>query len=276
MTLGGICSFHAVVRYLPLHKAAQNRMWPEIVQIALELLAWMPMLAPTGETRRWEAPPFLRRRTYEPWCAGIRWPSAGYAVDPAPVRERIGRDEAVRIVEEELERVRQGKLSAGLDPVRMAVEQVERHELVWIVSWTSAEYLRTRNPYLMLCGNGPYLVDRIDGSLHWISVVAAVSDEWETDYRARIRGQVVRTAVDDVHDEVRAITTARGRIHAMHTLRRRIPALSHAQVVEYVTALTDGDVPAHLVDIATGELVPPVDPFRSVTTVRAAHGRRPR
>lgn len=39
---------------LPLHDAAQNQIWLEIVQIALDLPAWMPMLALTGEARRWE------------------------------------------------------------------------------------------------------------------------------------------------------------------------------------------------------------------------------
>ncbi len=36
---------------LPFHDSAQNRIWLEIVQIALDLLAWMPMLALTGQTR---------------------------------------------------------------------------------------------------------------------------------------------------------------------------------------------------------------------------------
>lgn len=49
------------LRNLPLHDTAQNQIWLEIVQIALDLLAWMPMLAPTGETRRWE-PRRLRHR----------------------------------------------------------------------------------------------------------------------------------------------------------------------------------------------------------------------
>lgn len=32
------------LRHLPRHTAAQNKVWLEIVQIALDLLAWMPML----------------------------------------------------------------------------------------------------------------------------------------------------------------------------------------------------------------------------------------
>lgn len=179
----------------------------------------------------------------------------------------IERDAAVQIVEEELERDYQRELSLGLEPIRMALSCVERHELVWIVSWTSEEYLRTRNPDFALAGNGPYLVDRVDGSLHQIGV-AAVTDAWEADYRVRIRRQVTRTAVDDLHDEVRAVAGARGRVHAMHTLRQRVPVLSHTQIIEYVTALQHGDAPAHLADVASRELVAPTDP--SVVTIRRA------
>ncbi|MFF4278839.1 IS1380 family transposase [Streptomyces kronopolitis] len=51
------------LRNLPLHGTAQNRIWLEIVQIALDLLAWMPMLSLTGKTRRWE-PRRLRLRLF--------------------------------------------------------------------------------------------------------------------------------------------------------------------------------------------------------------------
>ncbi|WP_432158148.1 YrhB domain-containing protein [Streptomyces sp. bgisy153] len=180
----------------------------------------------------------------------------------------IERDAAVRIVEEELEREYQRELAARPEPMRMAVSHVEQHELAWVVCWTSEEYLRTRNSDFMLAGNGPYLVDRLDGSLHRIGVVSAVSEAWVVDYRVRIRGQAVRTAVHDLHDEVRAVAAARGRMHAMHTLRQRLPVLTHAQVIEYATALRDGDPPLHLVEVARRELVPPVDPVLSVKTVR--------
>jgi hypothetical protein len=51
------------LRNLPLHDTAQNRIWLEIVSLALDLLAWMPMLALTGQTRRWE-PKKLRLRLF--------------------------------------------------------------------------------------------------------------------------------------------------------------------------------------------------------------------
>ncbi len=50
------------LRNLPLKRTAQNRIWLEIVQIALDLLAWMP-LALTGEARLWE-PRRLRFRLF--------------------------------------------------------------------------------------------------------------------------------------------------------------------------------------------------------------------
>ncbi|WP_406116321.1 IS1380 family transposase [Streptomyces sp. NBC_01014] len=51
------------LRNLPLHDTAQNQIWLEIVQIALDLLAWLPMLTLTGKTRRWE-PRRLRLRLF--------------------------------------------------------------------------------------------------------------------------------------------------------------------------------------------------------------------
>ncbi|MFC8867937.1 IS1380 family transposase [Streptomyces sp. NPDC057148] len=51
------------LRNLPLHHTAQNQVWLEIVQTALDLLAWMPMLALTGKARLWE-PRRLRFRLF--------------------------------------------------------------------------------------------------------------------------------------------------------------------------------------------------------------------
>ncbi|MER5556723.1 IS1380 family transposase [Streptomyces sp. NPDC002793] len=51
------------LRNLPLHRTVQNKVWLEIVQITLDLLAWMPMLALTGKARLWE-PRRLRLRQF--------------------------------------------------------------------------------------------------------------------------------------------------------------------------------------------------------------------
>ncbi|MEV6532749.1 IS1380 family transposase [Streptomyces sp. NPDC051639] len=51
------------LRNLPLHDTAQNQIWLELVQLALDLLAWLPMLALTGKPRLWE-PRRLRLRLF--------------------------------------------------------------------------------------------------------------------------------------------------------------------------------------------------------------------
>ena len=179
----------------------------------------------------------------------------------------IEREAAVRAVQEQLEREHRQRSAEG-DSLRMAVMEVEEHELVWIVHWTAEEFVRTGNPEFMPVGNGPYLVDRVDGGLHAIGVLSALGGEWEDDYRARIRGLPVRTAVDDLHDEVREVAARRGHLHAVRALRQRLPVLSPAEAIEYVRALLDGAVPARLVAIATEELVEPLNPVLTVKTIR--------
>ncbi|MBM7440516.1 YrhB domain-containing protein [Streptomyces sp. HB132] len=179
----------------------------------------------------------------------------------------IERGDAVQAVEEQLERDYRTWRTAGVDVMRMAVVDVEEHELVWIVSWQSEEFVRTRNSEFMLAGNGPYLVDRVDGGLHRIGAVSAVTGEWETDYRARIRGLPVHTAVDDLHDALRETAATHGRMHAARALRRRLPMLAPAEAIEYVSALMDGEAPARLVAVATEELVEPLNPVLAVQTI---------
>ncbi|MGW4386506.1 YrhB domain-containing protein [Streptomyces sp. NPDC004685] len=179
----------------------------------------------------------------------------------------IEREAAVRAVEEQLERDYQQWRAVSVDAMRMAVVHVEVHELVWIVSWQSEEFVRTRNSKYALIGNGPYLVDRVDGGLHQIGVVAAKTGKWEADYRTRIRGLPVRTAADDLHDAVREVAATRGRMHAVRTLRQRRPVLSPAEAIKYVSALLDGDAPPRFVAVATKELVEPLNPVFAVETI---------
>ncbi|WP_420713114.1 IS1380 family transposase [Streptomyces sp. MMG1121] len=76
------------LRNLPLHDTAQNQIWLEIVQLALDLLAWLPMLALTGKPRLWE-PRRLRLRLFSAAaqlaCAprSARWPSGHVPPDGA-------------------------------------------------------------------------------------------------------------------------------------------------------------------------------------------------
>lgn len=150
----------------------------------------------------------------------------------------------------------------------MTVVRVEERELVWIVFCQSEEFARTRKKEHMVLGEGPYLVDRVDGGLHQIGIVSSKMGEWEADYRARIRGLPVRTAVDDLHDVLRGIAATRGRMHAVRDLRQKLPELSPAEAIEYVSALLQGDVPAHLIAVASDKLVEPIDPILAVRTLR--------
>ncbi|WP_199571741.1 YrhB domain-containing protein [Streptomyces murinus] len=161
----------------------------------------------------------------------------------------IEREAAVRLVEEELAREDRKWSALGVDTKRTVVTDVEEHELVWIVRWQSEVFVRTGNP-----GD--------------IGVLSARGGDWEDDYRARIRGLPVRTAVDDLHDEIREIGAAQSRMHAVRALRQRLPVLSPAQAVAYTDALLGGAPPAHLVSIAAGQLVEPIDPVLTVRTVR--------
>ncbi len=180
----------------------------------------------------------------------------------------ISREAAVRVVAEQLERDCQAWRTAGAPVMRMVVVDVEEHELVWIVAYDSEEFVRTQNSEHRLAGNGPYLVDRVDGGLHRIGPVSAVTGAWEDDYRARIRRLPVRTAVDDLHDAILEVAAARGRLHAVRSLRRRLPVLSPAEAVEYAAALLDGAAPAaHLTAVATRELVEPLNPVLAVETI---------
>lgn len=51
------------LRNLPLHGTTQNQIWLEIASLALDLLAWLPMLALDGAARRWE-PKKMRLRLF--------------------------------------------------------------------------------------------------------------------------------------------------------------------------------------------------------------------
>ncbi len=90
----------------------------------------------------------------------------------------------------------------------------------------SEEYARSRNAAAMPVGHGPYPVDRVNGGLHSIGVLSEVKGAGEDDYRRRVRGLPARTAVDDLHGELRAAEAAGGRVAAVRALRRRVPGLS--------------------------------------------------
>lgn len=155
----------------------------------------------------------------------------------------ISRESAISCAEAELERAYLAELTAYGQSVPAQVTQALEHELGWIVSWDAQEYVRTRDPRHSLLANGPYLVDKQDGSLHQIPVVDAVTGAWENDYLTRVKGQVLPGPVDALHEEVCSTAGAQGRAHALRLLRRRIPALGIRAATTYADALAAGQSP---------------------------------
>jgi hypothetical protein len=173
----------------------------------------------------------------------------------------ISRESAISRAEAELERAYLAELTAYGQSVPAQVTQVLEHKLGWIVSWDAQEYVRTRDPRHSLLANGPYLVDKQDGSLHQISVVDTVTGAWENDYVTRVKGQELPGPVDALHDELRSTAEAQGRAHALRLLRRRVPALSIRAATTYADALTAGQSPpADLLMLAVKALPRPKEP----------------
>jgi hypothetical protein len=173
----------------------------------------------------------------------------------------IEREFAIRLVEAQLERDHRRELATYGSSVRVAVAGAREHPLGWIISWQSEAYLRTNDSRHALAGNGPYLVDKEDGSLHQIPVVDAVTGAWESDYLTRVKGRHVPGPVDALHDEVRSIAGTRGRVHALRLLRRHVPAFSIREATAYTSALQAGlDPPADLLAAAAEALPRPRRP----------------
>jgi hypothetical protein len=123
----------------------------------------------------------------------------------------------------------------------LAVSEVEEHALGWLVYWQSADYLRSREFAKMLVGQGPYLVDREDGSIHHIPVTTFVSEDWEQLYREQARGL---KPPDPLLSAVRALVQHDGIVPALRHLRQQAPRLSLQEAKMYVDALRNGDEPA--------------------------------
>ncbi|MFJ9442008.1 YrhB domain-containing protein [Kitasatospora sp. NPDC101235] len=149
----------------------------------------------------------------------------------------ISRERAVELVESCLERERPTWAWARLIPA-LAVYAVEERSVGWLVYWTSAP--GARDPALR--GNllgGPYLVDREDGSIHFVPGTDW-SDAWEEDYLRQVKG--IRTP-DPLAADVRRLAHSVGTAAAMQHLRKNAPRMSLQQARTYVTITRDGSEP---------------------------------
>ncbi|GAA1623482.1 hypothetical protein GCM10009733_020140 [Nonomuraea maheshkhaliensis] len=171
----------------------------------------------------------------------------------------IDREHAVRLIEELLRADRETVDRHG-QVIPLAITRVTEHRLGWIVSYQSQAYLRSGSTSDLLAGNGPYLVDRHDGSIHLIPVTDYVAGLWEEDYEQRIK--LIGSVENDPHSDIPFATEVRealadGRIAAIRLLRRCAPGLNMVQASDYVAAVGSGKRPAaELIELAR-----PPEPF---------------
>ncbi|PBC75761.1 immunity protein 35 of polymorphic toxin system [Streptomyces sp. TLI_235] len=178
----------------------------------------------------------------------------------------ITKEHAVELVESELARERETDPWMARQPA-FAVYRVEERAVGWLVFWESVVWMRSRDRRDTCGVGGPYLVDRQDGSLHFIRATS-LGEDWETFYRRRIRGG---TDDDPLVVEIRGLLQSAGPVAAMRQLRRLVPRLGIGEAKAYVAAVAQGvRPPAELV-----QLTWPDDPWLSadIMTVTGPAGR---
>ncbi|MFF7454726.1 hypothetical protein [Kitasatospora sp. NPDC008115] len=143
----------------------------------------------------------------------------------------IDKERAVGLVESYLA----GDLSEGTRPER-AVYAVEEYEVGWLVFWGPVRSARDR----IVGGNSHVLVDREDGSLHYVAEAWWQEEGWEDHYLLQTKG--VRRP-DPLAAEVRGLLRSDGAVAAMRHLRRRAPRLGLVEARAYLAAVRDGAEP---------------------------------
>ncbi|MFJ3926828.1 YrhB domain-containing protein [Streptomyces sp. NPDC090022] len=173
----------------------------------------------------------------------------------------IPMERAIALVEQVL--AREDARSPHVEALPVVVWKTERHALGWLVFVQSPQWVRSRDSMDMLVGIGPYLVDGDDGSVHTIYVVAYAMDDWEDDYRYRVKGPPRPGDPEALPVAVARVLAAEGRVAAMRLLRKRAQLLTLNQAREYVASVSRGEEPPEeLAEIAAGPreavLVPPI------------------
>ncbi|MEU9045197.1 MULTISPECIES: YrhB domain-containing protein [unclassified Kitasatospora] len=170
----------------------------------------------------------------------------------------ISKERAVELVESLLARERPNWEGASLLP-ELAVYAVEEWSVGWLAYWTSAE--GARNPALR--GNllgGPLLVDREDGSIHFVPGTRW-TDDWEGDYLWQVKGT---RAPDPLAAAVRRLADSVGTAAAMQHLRKQAPRMGLREARAYVTIVRDGSEPPEELASLTREPNPDLGPIETL------------
>ncbi|MFD4906423.1 YrhB domain-containing protein [Kitasatospora purpeofusca] len=133
----------------------------------------------------------------------------------------ISRERAIELVESYLAVM---TWPGGGPTPELAVYAMEEHSVGWLAFWDNAAFRRTGDARFSLGGGGGHvLVDRHDGSLHFVPNARDGEEGWEDHYLLQAKG--VRRP-DPLAAEVRALVRSAGAVAAMGHLRKRAPRLS--------------------------------------------------
>ncbi|WP_229834373.1 hypothetical protein [Streptomyces xantholiticus] len=119
------------------------------------------------------------------------------------------------------------------------IYHVQERAVGWLVFWRSAEQAHARDVRGSFVG-GHYLVDRHDGSIHYVTALWWEEEGWEEQYLLQTKG--IRQP-DPLASTVRALVHSAGVVAAMSHLRKQAPRLSLQEARAYVTTVQDGAEP---------------------------------
>ncbi len=127
----------------------------------------------------------------------------------------------------------------------LVVSHVEPHRLGWLIGIQNERYLCTGAFEDAVVGQGVFLVDGVDGSLHELHATADLEKgAWIEEYLEQVRG-IERP--DPLRSGVAEALGRGRRIEAIQLVRSAAPDLSLHGAVEYMQAVWEGSpLPDHV------------------------------
>ncbi|MFE5484465.1 hypothetical protein [Streptomyces sp. NPDC056527] len=150
----------------------------------------------------------------------------------------ISKEHAIELIESFLVRELPTWPWSGLPPTP-DIYHVQESSVGWLVFWRSAEQALARETRGSFVG-GHYLVDRNDGSIHYVPAAGWEDEGWEEQYLLQTKGL---RRPDPLASDVRALVHSAGVVAAMNHLRKQAPRMSLQEAKAYVTTVRDGTEP---------------------------------
>ncbi|MFB7469508.1 hypothetical protein [Kitasatospora sp. NPDC056184] len=184
----------------------------------------------------------------------------------------IDKERAIGLVESYLAGDRPAEQWHGPVP-ELAVHAVEEYEVGWLVFWGPAAAARAGDGNgdgngngdgigRPVGGNSHVLVDRHDGSLHYVPDAWWQAEEWEDHYLLQTKGA---RRPDPLAAEVRELLRSAGTVAAMRHLRRKAPGLGLPEAKAYLASVRDGaEPPEELAALTRKERTRPLWPVETL------------